>query len=48
MQTILQIIGKTPLIELKNITQQKNVRLFAKWEGANPSGSIKDRTAIYS
>jgi len=33
----------TPLVELQNITPKPGVRLFAKLEGQNPSGSIKDR-----
>jgi threonine synthase len=37
--------GNTPLIELKNLPQRlgKNVRIFAKFEGLNPTGSFKDR-----
>lgn len=43
--TILELIGNTPLIELKNIPQKKNVRIFGKLEGQNPGGSVKDRAA---
>ena len=37
--------GATPLIELRNVPRvlQKNIRLFAKFEGLNPTGSFKDR-----
>src|SRR5919106_4842506 len=37
--------GATPLIELKNLPQlvRSNVRLYAKFEGLNPTGSFKDR-----
>ncbi|HEV7803557.1 MAG TPA: threonine synthase [Burkholderiales bacterium] len=37
--------GNTPLIELKNLPQRfgKNVRIYAKFEGLNPTGSFKDR-----
>jgi cysteine synthase B len=44
---LLQIIGNTPLIKLEKILQNENVNLFAKLEGQNPSGSIKDRVALY-
>ena len=39
-------IGNTPLIEVTNIIQNKNVRLFLKLEGNNPGGSVKDRPAF--
>jgi len=39
-------IGNTPLIEVTNIVQNKNVRLFLKLEGNNPGGSVKDRPAF--
>ncbi|HEY4385348.1 MAG TPA: cysteine synthase family protein [Ktedonobacteraceae bacterium] len=42
---VLETIGNTPLIELKSFSPRKGVQLFAKMEGANPSGSIKDRIA---
>lgn len=44
---ILNHIGNTPLIEIQNIWQSDKVRIFAKVEGMNPSGSIKDRVALY-
>ncbi|MEA2088261.1 MAG: cysteine synthase family protein [Patescibacteria group bacterium] len=44
---LLNAIGNTPLIELININKNKNVKIFCKFEGANPSGSIKDRSAYY-
>ncbi len=43
---IIGAIGKTPLIELNRLSPSKTVRLFAKLEGANPSGSVKDRIAL--
>jgi cysteine synthase B len=43
--SILETIGNTPLIELKHLDLRPGVQLFAKLEGANPSGSIKDRIA---
>lgn len=44
---ILKLIGKTPLVEIKKINPHKNVRILAKLEGSNPSGSVKDRPALY-
>ena len=45
-QGILSTIGNTPLVELQNINPKKNVRIYAKLEGNNPTGSIKDRIAM--
>jgi cysteine synthase B len=45
MATLLDFIGNTPLVELKNINSNPNVRLFGKLEGHNPGGSVKDRAA---
>ncbi|MFN8431156.1 MAG: cysteine synthase CysM [Spirosomataceae bacterium] len=45
MSTILDLIGNTPLAELKNLNPNPNVRIFAKLEGNNPGGSVKDRPA---
>lgn len=44
--TLLSLIGNTPLIELTHLSPQKGIRIFAKLEGQNPSGSIKDRIAL--
>ena len=44
---ILSSIGHTPLIELVNLNHNKKVKVFAKVEGGNPGGSIKDRAAYY-
>lgn len=46
MATILDTIGNTPLIELQHINKNKNVKIFAKLEGNNPGGSVKDRPAL--
>src|SRR5579864_9130049 len=43
--SILDTIGNTPLVELKSFSPRPGVRIFAKLEGANPSGSVKDRIA---
>ena len=45
MATLLDFIGNTPLVELKNINTNPNVRLYGKLEGHNPGGSVKDRAA---
>jgi cysteine synthase B len=45
--TIERAIGNTPLVELPTFSPRPGVRLWAKLEGANPSGSVKDRIALY-
>ncbi len=44
--SILETIGNTPLVELKSFNPRPGVEIYAKLEGANPSGSVKDRVAI--
>ena len=44
--TVLGLIGDTPLVELPRLSPRPGVRLFAKLEGQNPSGSVKDRIAL--
>lgn len=46
-ENILDIIGNTPLLKLKNSVRDFNFDVFAKLEFLNPTGSIKDRTAKY-
>jgi cysteine synthase B len=43
--SILETIGDTPLVELPRLAPHEGVRLYAKLEGANPTGSLKDRVA---
>tara|TARA_Y100000385_G_scaffold277586_1_gene324730 strand:- start:1711 stop:2589 length:879 start_codon:yes stop_codon:yes gene_type:complete len=43
---IIDLIGNTPLVEITNLTKPKNVQVFAKLEGHNPGGSVKDRAAL--
>ena len=43
---LLSTIGNTPLVELENLSPNPNVRLFAKLEGQNPTGSVKDRIGL--
>lgn len=45
-ETLSALVGGTPLIELRNLSPRPEVRLFAKLEGQNPSGSVKDRIAV--
>ncbi len=45
--SIVDAIGNTPLVELKRLSPNNDVRLFAKLEGQNPTGSVKDRIAKY-
>ena len=44
---ILETIGNTPLVELRYTNPNPDVRIFAKLEGQNPGGSVKDRIAYY-
>src|SRR5215472_10182776 len=43
--SILETIGNTPLVELKSFSPRPSVEIYAKLEGANPTGSVKDRVA---
>jgi cysteine synthase B len=45
--SVIDSIGNTPLVELKNLNSTHKVRLMAKLEGSNPGGSVKDRPALY-
>lgn len=45
--TIATAVGNTPLVELAAINPNPRVRIFAKLEGNNPGGSVKDRPALY-
>ncbi len=46
--SILETIGNTPLVEISELSPKPDtVRIFAKVEGVNPSGSVKDRIALY-
>ncbi len=42
---IVDSIGHTPLVELKTLSPKEEVKIFAKLESANPTGSVKDRVA---
>jgi [CysO sulfur-carrier protein]-thiocarboxylate-dependent cysteine synthase len=43
--SLLDLIGSTPLVELARLSPKPSVRILAKLEGQNPTGSIKDRVA---
>jgi len=47
MDSVLALVGNTPLVELRNCEPKPGVRIFAKLEGQNPTGSIKDRIVAY-
>ena len=46
-QTILDAIGDTPLVRLGRSSPKAGVNIYAKLEGQNPTGSLKDRIALY-
>lgn len=46
MSTIVDLVGNTPLTEIKKLNTNPAVRVLAKLEGNNPGGSVKDRTAL--
>jgi cysteine synthase B len=43
--SLLDLVGNTPLVELRRLTPKPSVQIYAKLEGQNPTGSIKDRVA---
>jgi cysteine synthase len=43
--SLLDVVGQTPLVELARLFPKPSVRLYAKLEGQNPTGSLKDRVA---
>ena len=46
MSTIIDLIGNTPMVKLQKLNTNPNVTVFAKLEGNNPAGSVKDRPAL--
>jgi cysteine synthase len=42
---LLQAIGRTPLLRLASLPEPGSAEVYVKWEGANPTGSMKDRMA---
>ncbi len=46
MKTIIDCIGNTPLVKIQHLNPYPNVNIYAKLEGNNPGGSVKDRAAL--
>jgi len=46
MASIIESIGNTPLVEIQRLNANPKVKVFAKLEGNNPGGSVKDRAAL--
>jgi cysteine synthase B len=46
-KNVLGAIGNTPIVQLLHLNGNDNVKMFAKLEGNNPGGSVKDRPAYY-
>ncbi len=46
MSGIIDLIGNTPLVEITRLNPNPNVKIYAKLEGNNPGGSVKDRAAL--
>lgn len=46
MAIILDIVGNTPIVELQRLNPNPNIKIYAKLEGNNPGGSVKDRPAL--
>jgi [CysO sulfur-carrier protein]-thiocarboxylate-dependent cysteine synthase len=44
--SVLEMIGNTPMIDVSALSPNPNVRILAKMEGQNPAGSVKDRIAL--
>ena len=46
MGNVIDFVGNTPLVEIQRLNTRPNVQIFAKLEGNNPGGSVKDRAAL--
>jgi cysteine synthase B len=46
MASLIELIGNTPMAELQQLNPNPNVKIFAKLEGNNPGGSVKDRASL--
>jgi cysteine synthase B len=46
MSRINDLVGNTPLVQLVNLHKNPNIKVYAKMEGHNPGGSVKDRAAL--
>jgi len=47
MAGIINLVGNTPLAEITKLHTNRNVKIYAKLEGNNPGGSVKDRAALF-
>jgi [CysO sulfur-carrier protein]-thiocarboxylate-dependent cysteine synthase len=45
-ESVLELIGNTPLVGIHELSPKPDVRIYAKLEGENPGGSMKDRVAL--
>lgn len=45
--SVIDLVGNTPLVELRSFAPRPDVHIYAKLEGQNPTGSVKDRIAKY-
>jgi cysteine synthase B len=45
MKKLIDLVGNTPLVDISRMAQKNGVKIFAKMEGQNPGGSVKDRPA---
>ena len=45
--SVLDLIGNTPLVDISVMSPNPRVEIWAKLEGQNPSGSVKDRIALF-
>lgn len=43
--SVLELVGNTPMVKLRNVFNKPGVTIYAKLEGHNPGGSVKDRAA---
>lgn len=46
MSSVLDLVGNTPMVEIRKLNPNPNVKIYAKLEGNNPGGSVKDRPAL--
>ncbi|HET8828787.1 MAG TPA: cysteine synthase CysM [Pelobium sp.] len=46
MGTIIDLVGNTPMVEIQKLNSNPNIKIYAKLEGNNPGGSVKDRAAL--
>ena len=44
--SVLELIGSTPIVDVSALSPKANVAIWAKLEGRNPAGSVKDRVAL--